>query len=364
MERRNFIKGFVGLGSMCFVNWSEAMEGLRINCYEKNIMEKIIRLLNYGVLAPSTHNTQPWKVLLDENAIIVKGDNSRKLLCVDANNREWLLSLSAFVQTILYAGNGMGLSMDIEHIYDKENFGDPQFKIHFSENEGLRNKYILDIIQSRYTDRTSYDSNEISYGTVNQILNLDKENLVYFSKDSWQGRIIGEAQIEAFIQQSNNVSMQTELGQWLRFNKEDKDKKGDGIFPEMLGLNKISKFVWYNSFSEKTALNKSFINTSIKNTRKQLKNLSGFLVITSKRNDIESTISAGLLYQKVLLKCTEHNIKNHTISQTLEEEPWKSTIHKNIGMFKPIQFIIRVGTNNTKGYGKAIRRNVNTIILK
>lgn len=55
-------------------------------------------------------------------------------------------------------------------------------------------------------------------------------------------------------------------------------------------------------------------------------------------------------------------VKDHTMSQVLEEDPWRGRIGDQIGSNRPLQFVIRVGLSDNQGYGGAIRRNVGTII--
>ena len=53
----------------------------------KSIEEKLRFLLRYAVLAPSGPNTQPWKVHLRGNEVMLMADFSRSLPSVDSNNR-------------------------------------------------------------------------------------------------------------------------------------------------------------------------------------------------------------------------------------------------------------------------------------
>ena len=51
--------------------------------------------LRYAVLAPSTHNTQPWWFAIDGNTVTIGLDVSRGLAVVDPEDREGLISVGA-----------------------------------------------------------------------------------------------------------------------------------------------------------------------------------------------------------------------------------------------------------------------------
>ena len=48
-------------------------------------------LLNYAILAPSKHNTQPWLFHVDQKSVELYADRTRVLSLVDANGRELII---------------------------------------------------------------------------------------------------------------------------------------------------------------------------------------------------------------------------------------------------------------------------------
>ena len=57
--------------------------------------EKLAFLLNYAILAPSSHNSQPWKFNVSDDEISLYADRSRWLSVADADKREVYISLGA-----------------------------------------------------------------------------------------------------------------------------------------------------------------------------------------------------------------------------------------------------------------------------
>ena len=72
-------------------------------------------LVRYAILAPSTHNTQPWRFAVSENGIEVYADYTRRMPVADAGNRELLLSIGAAVATLRIAAAHFGFSCLVEY---------------------------------------------------------------------------------------------------------------------------------------------------------------------------------------------------------------------------------------------------------
>jgi len=64
--------------------------------------EQAAFLLRYAILAPSTHNTQPWKFALVPGGIEVFADYSRRMPVVDPQ-QELLMSVGAAIFTLRVA---------------------------------------------------------------------------------------------------------------------------------------------------------------------------------------------------------------------------------------------------------------------
>lgn len=72
-------------------------------------------LLRYAILAPSTHNSQPWRFVLSENGIEVYADYGRRLPVADPGNRELLMSLGAAIYTLRVAAAHFAFRCVVDH---------------------------------------------------------------------------------------------------------------------------------------------------------------------------------------------------------------------------------------------------------
>lgn len=70
--------------------------------------------------APSAHNTQPWVLRYDNDAVEVGWDPARELPDGDPGRRDLFLSLGAFVETCLIVAADAGLAIQAEITVDEE----------------------------------------------------------------------------------------------------------------------------------------------------------------------------------------------------------------------------------------------------
>ncbi|MDZ4801317.1 MAG: hypothetical protein SGI92_24435 [Bryobacteraceae bacterium] len=75
---------------------------------------KLEFLIRYAILAPSGHNTQPWKFRINGSTLDVVGDLSRAMPITDPDNRELVMSCGAALLNLRVAARNFGLVVQAE----------------------------------------------------------------------------------------------------------------------------------------------------------------------------------------------------------------------------------------------------------
>ena len=70
-----------------------------------SIRDKLRFALEYAVLAPSSHNSQPWHFVLQDDSVLVCADRTRALPVVDPFDRELVISCGAALFNLRVALN-------------------------------------------------------------------------------------------------------------------------------------------------------------------------------------------------------------------------------------------------------------------
>ena len=325
------------------------------------VSEHIVQILGYASLAPSAHNTQPWRVkILSDSEFVVQSDSTRRLPEVDPDNHELLLSIGTFWENLDQAALAFGFeAQTVILATDPTGIDILNVKLIKCSPPDENN---LDLMKTRATNRKPYEKKDLHPSHLEEFKELLPDHLVYFPRESEAGEWIARNLIEANKQQAFDDRKQKELVEWLRFSRSEAKKREDGLTPEMIGLSSMAKFFWYTFMNKKSAFSSSFRNKGIENVRKQVDNCAGFIAITGDDISVPSLLEAGRGFERLALKCAELKIAVHPMSQLMEESPWKEQLADSLGLSKSIQFILRVGYS--KVHPKpSIRRPVKDFVI-
>lgn len=113
-------------------------------------------LIRLATLAPSGHNTQPWKFSLDATIIRIYPDYSRRLPIVDPDNHALFISLGCALENLLIAAQHSGFNGDVEYFPDQD-----CLLVHLHPNSHPADTALFHAIPKRQSTRCAYDSREI-----------------------------------------------------------------------------------------------------------------------------------------------------------------------------------------------------------
>ncbi len=81
--------------------------------------EQLHFLLGYAILAPSSHNTQPWAFRIGTSHVDLFADRSRRLSVVDPDDRELTISCGAALYYLRLAAHCFGFRVTVEPVPDR-----------------------------------------------------------------------------------------------------------------------------------------------------------------------------------------------------------------------------------------------------
>jgi nitroreductase len=181
--------------------------------------EKLKFLLNYAILAPSLHNTQPWKFAVHGNAIRVFADRTRHLQVADPNARELYISIGCALENLLTAATYFGLGANVTYFPDPKDeawiatisFGETGITVSLNDQECFHS------IPLRHTNRQIYVNKPLNDRDVHRLRGcLHKENITLQLTDN---PVIKQAidglVISADITQFADPDYRDELNQWI-----------------------------------------------------------------------------------------------------------------------------------------------------
>lgn len=313
-------------------------------------------ILYHASLAPSGHNSQPWRVRIESHRVwIIEADHERKLPAVDPQSRELMLSLGAFVENLVLAAGAVGLAADIQ-VLARELQDRDVLRVTFHEDKP--NGYPLQRIVKRRTVKHGHLSRELSDADVNALSNAMGGRLFYFPRGSEHADCIRDAAVENFRFQAARDDAQEELVKWLRLNNRDARKYRDGLTSEGMEIGGFKGWFVRHFLKPEDFLKPSNRKQGVELTTELAHQGGGWLVMTSPGDTVADLIETGRRFERMALLAREHGIAIHPMTQILEEKKGLSQIVRHHGNDFFPQFILRVGYLEKYPEPVSLRRRV------
>ena len=299
-------------------------------------------ILYLSSLAPSGHNTQHWFVkYVEPYHWIISNDKSKWLSAVDPTQRETILSIGAFLQNLEYAANNAGYNCQFNVIAatnQDENIVDVKLI-----KSGSVPAFNIAKIKSRRTVRSNYLNDLLKKEHADYLFNEENDFFHFMPNSAKEYHYLNEQTIEANKIQSYRDPAEKELSEWISFSSKDAEKYNDGLTAAGMEIEGVSGLIVRNFYDQSSVLKKDFRDKNIDNVIKQVSQSAGWLLITSKDNQVATLLETGKRMQRLFLKVRERNIAIHPMTQILEETSTKQLLNQSIGISDKIQFILRMG---------------------
>ncbi len=315
-----------------------------------------LKMLEYGMKAPSGHNTQAWKFKINKNSIEVYPNFEQELPIVDKSHRELFISLGCAVANICITANQLGYAYQRE-IIQKNN--ETFIRINLNKELVEKNPLFLQI-NKRQTNRSAYKSKLISLETIDKLreLQISPPVSIYF----YQKGTNDFNKLSNFVYKGNkilfsNKDFKSELLDWIRYNKKDIENNKDGLAYNVLGSPPLPKWLArpiVRSFLKPKAQNKS--------EKEKILSSSHMVLITTAENKPENWILTGEALELFFLKCTELGIAVAFCNQPCEVETLSQELQAkmNINNNYPM-LLMRIGYSEEMPY--SIRRPLKDVII-
>jgi hypothetical protein len=288
---------------------------------EGNNIEKLKFLINYAILAPSGHNTQPWifRINDDNNTIEIYADRTRALPVVDPEDRELTISSGAALFNLQLAISYFGYNYETKLIPNVEK-QDLLASINVTDIGKMPSKvndtYINKLFQSitkRRTNRFKFEDKEIPESVISEIKSIigKYENIwIHLAVQEDEKEQLADLIAEGDRIQLSDKRLRRELASWIHSNRSH---SRDGMPGYAFGFNDIMSlmgpFVMRTFDMGKGQAAKD----------KQLASGSPILLLIGTDSDnVKDWINSGLTLSNILLYLKSENIWCSYLNQPIE----------------------------------------------
>lgn len=377
INRRNFLKLTVaGVGTSAVGLYLFCQQGGAVNysdpayLYWNKLTQGGLNLENYlilcGSLAPSAHNTQPWKFSIKEKEITVFADHKRNLGSADAQRRMMLLSVGCALENINVAANQLGYRADIS-LSPSAEFEKTGMcaKVTLSANDQLGGNALFDSIFKRQTTRAPYLAEPVPELTKSSIMKLNdfpQVSLRWFDSPADLSSMadINSAACVAF---TNDNSAYLDSLKWWRYSRGEMLKKRDGISiftsaaPAMIkqyfeyGVSPEDMAGDFGKKGEIDLMNNLFSATPL------------WGVITASDISNASRLQSGQLFERVFLEVTRQNYRIHAINYVSEQQEYVNKFKALFGIPQTDELLMVFRMGKAELCEKSVRLPLSDIIV-
>ena len=298
------------------------------------------QILALAARAPSGHNTQPWTVrILDQSTWFLGIEASRRLPAVDPSTRETVLSLGAFLESLIFAARHYGLQITYRILASSP--ADREIVQLSFHNVGPAPQR-LEELRRRRTLRTGFCHRDISAMDVASVVG-GEANFQYFPSSSTGAKYISEATVEANKRQAFREDAKAELASWIRWSSSDADRYLNGLTPATMEIDGVSGWYVRHFYDRRSAMSNSFRDAAVKLATQRVREGGGWLVLASQREDIAALVETGRQCQRMWQRLRDKGIAIHPMTQVLEEMPWRDQVATHLSLGGTPQFLFRIG---------------------
>lgn len=278
--------------------------------------EKLRFCLKYAVLAPSSHNSQPWKFLVDGTTVDLLADRTRALPVCDPLDRELTISCGAALEHLVLGMKRHGLEPAVA-VLPKKAGPDVLARVTIAGKCAATpvEELMAGAIVHRRTTRHRFQDVQPPMGLMDELTKLAgaRGASLVVLRDARSRERLATLVAEADMIQLGQAAFRRELAMWMHHNRS---KSPDGMPGFAMGMGEVASLV------APLVIRRFDIGRGRAAKDKELALHSPVLaVLSTERDDVAGWLAAGRALAAVLLRGTADKLQASYLNQPVELRP-------------------------------------------
>lgn len=319
--------------------------------------DKLRYLLNYAVLAPSGHNTQPWLFKIVGDEVELYADRTRALPVCDPEDRELIMACGAALFHLRVALNHFGYEGKVQTFPDSDE-PDLLARVGFNEkrNPTAEDDLLFNAILKRRTNRMSFESRQVPDKLISELkVTAGREKVLFQIVEGENERNqIADLVAEGDRIQMADASFRRELAAWIHPNRS---VSHDGMPGYALGLGTLT-----SSFAPIIVRTFDFGKGQAAKDRQLAAGSPVLALLCTDGNNATDWLSAGQGLGSVLLRGRAEGVWASFLNQPIEVPKMRTKLRDLLRLKGFPQLLLRMG------YGREVkptpRRTAGEVLMK
>jgi hypothetical protein len=306
--------------------------------------EKARFLLNYAILAPSVHNTQPWLFRIVSDGVELYADRTRALPVVDPDDRELIMSCGAALFNLRIALHHFGYEAPIQ-IFPDAGKADLLARISFGNPRPAapEEHALFQAIIRRRTNRMPFEARSVAEALIFEL------QAAATKEGGWLHIMLGEDnrnKVADMIAEGDRIQMsdshfRRELAAWIHSNRS---ASHDGTPGFARGFGDLSSYVG-------PLVVRTFdVGKGLAAKDRQLAAGSPVLAVVGSGTDTPADwLATGQAMERILLRARVDDVWASFLNQAIEVPDLRTRLRKLLSRDGYPQLLLRMG------YGPDVR---------
>ncbi|RJP33768.1 MAG: hypothetical protein C4536_03780 [Actinobacteria bacterium] len=313
-------------------------------------------MVHYATLAPSGHNTQPWRFGIGEDRIAILPDFTRRLPVVDPDDHALYISLGCALENMMIATEHFGFEAEAEYFPPSE---EERLLARFKKTDRHEDEKLFEAIPKRQSNRGRYDGRPIPDGDLQKLAEAAERPGVRFMLFTKPGEIepLIDFVKEGNLKQFNDKAFVEELVSWIRFSRKDADRSMDGLTSAAMGLPWIPS--WMGRMIMRYLVTPG---SQAKQSEKLIRSSSALMLFAAERDEKSCWVDVGRAFERTALTATSLGISQAHVNMPCEvlEVRRKLREHIELGDSQPM-LLLRIGYAEPRP--RSLRRPLEDVLI-
>jgi nitroreductase len=320
--------------------------------------EDVRTIVEAATLAPSVHNTQPWRFAAHDGQIDVFADRARQLEVIDPDGRELHISCGAAVAFAAVAVRALDHAVEVTVRPDPDNPDHlASIKVGARLPATAEDRRLADALPLRYTARERFDDRPVPPALVAELRRLAAAGGVWiWVIDTPDDTVVTEVLLaRADDQESADPAYRDELAAWRRQAPGDVDGIPRAAVPDTPVAERGSSFRLRDFDLDGTVATPAATREQPPPAEHPL-----VLVLGTDGDGPDAWLRAGQALGLVLLRAAADGVVGSPMTQVLELPATRAMLTRALGVIGYPQMLLRLGYG--QGRPTTHRRPINEVL--
>jgi hypothetical protein len=314
-------------------------------------------LIYFATLAPSGHNTQPWRFTVEGETIHILPDFTRRLPAVDPDDHALYISLGCALENLVITAGHLGFWAEVDHV--APGGAEDALRVRLRPSRASSAGRLFDAIPLRQTNRRRYDGRPLPAAHLTQLVDASRGDGVWaipFPGTPEMTRLI------PFVEEANRAQFAdpefvSELMSWIRFSRSETEEKRDGLSARTMGLPGVPR--WLGRM-----LMRTFAGPASEARRQAtlLRSSSAALLFVVQCNERPHWVELGRAFQRMALLATTLGVQHAHVNMPCEVQCVRSDMRSALlaDTGYPL-LLVRLGY--APPIARSLRRPVDSVVV-